>query len=99
MDTIKELEDWMVDNNIKNTFTSSGRYVTDIGEGLENVYGLYIWYYFDEKGNRTDLDFFKNEKDAVQFLYEYLLKLKNPKPIKSYNSLDKDDNFDEIIYL
>jgi hypothetical protein len=99
MNTIKEIENWMLSENINNTFTSSGRYVTDIGEGLENVYGLYIWYNNDEKGNRTDLEFFKNEKEAVQFLHEYLLKLKNPIPIKSYNSFGKDNNLNEIIYL
>jgi hypothetical protein len=73
MDTIKELESWMLNNNIKNTFTSNHRYLTDIGEGLENVDSLYIWYSIDEKGNRSNIEFFKSEKDAVQFVFEYLI--------------------------
>lgn len=77
METIIELGIWMANNNIKDIFlpmNKNNRYVTDIGEGLEEVHGLYIWYYFDEKGNRTDIKYFKSEKDAVQFVYEYLLK-------------------------
>jgi len=71
--TIKELEDWMFQNNIKNTFTPNFRYVTDIGEGLENLSGLYVWYYIDERGNRTDIKYFNSEKDAVLFLIDYLV--------------------------
>jgi hypothetical protein len=63
--TIKELENRMYLNNIKNTFTPNFSYVTDIGEGLENLSGLYVWYYVDERGNRTDIKYFNSEKDAV----------------------------------
>ena len=76
METIKELEDWMINKNINNIFipnNRSNRYVTDTGEGLENIYGLYIWYSMDEKGNRTDIKYFSSEKDAVEFVYKYLL--------------------------
>jgi hypothetical protein len=77
MQNLLELENWMIENNIKNIFlpnNKNNRFVTDIGEGLEDVYGLFIWYTNDEKGNRTDLKFFKSEKEAVQYVYEYLLK-------------------------
>ncbi len=73
MNSIFELEEWMLKNNIKNTFTPNHRYLTDIGEGLENLNGLYVWYSIDEKGNRSDIQFFKSEKDAVQFVFEYLV--------------------------
>jgi hypothetical protein len=33
-----------------------------------------VWYYNDERGNRTDIKYFKSEKDAVQFVFEYLMK-------------------------
>ncbi|WP_338409523.1 hypothetical protein [uncultured Flavobacterium sp.] len=75
MDTIKELESWMLNNNINNIYlpkNKSNKYVTDIGEGLEDIHGLYVWYSNDEKGNRTDIKYFKSEKDAVQFVFEYL---------------------------
>ena len=74
MNTIVELENWLLKNNIKNTFTPNHRYLTDIGEGLENLNGFYVWYSIDEKGNRSDIQFFKSEREAVQFLFEYLLK-------------------------
>lgn len=79
METIIELEKWMEVNKIKNIFipnNKNNRYVSDTGLGLEEVHGLYIWYYFDEKGNRTDLNFFRSEKEAIQFVYDYLLKNK-----------------------
>lgn len=74
MNSIVELEEWMLKNNIKNTFTPNHRYLTDIGEGLENLNGLYIWYSIDEKRNRYDDKFFKSEKDAVEFVFEFLVK-------------------------
>jgi hypothetical protein len=73
MDTIKELENWIEKKGIKNTYTPKHRYVTDEDLGLEEINGIFIWYYI-ERGVRTDLEFFKNEKDAVQFVYEYLIK-------------------------
>ena len=72
MHTFKELEEWMQQNSIKNTFTPEFRYVTDEGEGLEEIAGLFIWYYI-ERGERNNLEYFKSEVEAVQFLYRYLL--------------------------
>ncbi|MXN92742.1 hypothetical protein GR160_16050 [Flavobacterium sp. Sd200] len=76
MTTIKELENWMLENNMKNTFTPDARFVTDEGEGLEVISGLYIWYYI-ERGERQNLEYFKSEKDAVRFLYNYLIQNKS----------------------
>lgn len=75
MYSIKELENWMLINNIKNTFTPNFRYTTDFGEGLDNLNGLYVWYSIDEKGNRTDIEFFSKEEKAVQYIQEYLIAL------------------------
>lgn len=73
METIADLENWMIEKKINNTFTPNHRYVTDEGEGLEELSGIYIWY-SNERGNRTNLEFFKSEKGAVSFVYEYLNK-------------------------
>ena len=73
MFTFKELEEWMLQNNINNTFSPGSRYVTDEGFGFEEVYGLFIWYY-NERGERNNLEYFKSEEEAVQFLHKYLLK-------------------------
>jgi hypothetical protein len=77
LDTIIELEKWLIDNNVNNSYTSKHRFITDIGEGLEELDGLYIWYLIDEKGNRTNIEFFKNEKDAVNYVHQYLIKIVN----------------------
>lgn len=71
MTTFKELEKWMLDNNIQNTFTPEARFVTDEGLGLEEVSGLYIWY-FIERGERQNLDYFKSEEAAVRFVSNYI---------------------------
>ena len=76
MEKIEELEIWMLNNNINDIYlprNKRNKYVTDIGEGLEDIHGLYVWYYNDERGNRTDLKYFKSEKDGVQFVLEYLM--------------------------
>jgi hypothetical protein len=73
--TIKELEIWMLENNIKNTYTTGFRYVTDEGSGLEEINGIYDWYHF-ERGNRTDISSFKSEEEAVQYVCNYLTKYK-----------------------
>ena len=77
MNTIIELENWIINNNVKNFYLPNNKrnkYVTDIGKGLEEVHDLYVFYSIDEKGSRYDEKFFKSELDAVQFIYEYLLK-------------------------
>jgi hypothetical protein len=77
MEKFDELEIWMLNNKINDIYlpkNKRNKYVTDIGEGLEDIHGLYVWYSNDEKGNRTDIKYFKSEKDAVQFVFEYLMK-------------------------
>ena len=71
--TIKELEDWMTENCMNNKITSGNRFVTDEGVGLEKDGDLYVWYH-SERGQKENLKYFKTEKDATDFLYEYLRK-------------------------
>jgi hypothetical protein len=71
--TIKELEDWMVANCMNNKITPGNRYETDDGVGLEKYGDLYIWYH-SERGEKENLKFFNTEKEATEFLYEYLRK-------------------------
>ena len=71
--TIKELEDWMADNCIINKITPGKRYETDEGLGLEKYGNLYIWYH-SERGEKQNLNYFETEKEAVEFVYEYLRK-------------------------
>lgn len=71
--TIKELEDWMVENCMNNKITPGNRFETDDGVGLEKYGDLYIWYN-SERGEKENLNYFNTEKEATEFLYEYLRK-------------------------
>lgn len=71
--TIKELEDWMVENCMNNKITPGNRFETDDGVGLEKYGDLYIWYH-SERGEKENLKYFNTEKEATEFLYEYLRK-------------------------
>lgn len=71
--TIKELEDWMSENCIKNKITPGHRFETDDGVGLEKYGNLYIWYH-SERGEKENLNYFNTEKEAAEFVYEYLRK-------------------------
>ena len=73
--TIKELEKWMLENCIINKITPGNRYETDEGVGLEKYGNLYIWYHF-ERGEKENLNYFNTEKQAAEFVYEYLCKYK-----------------------
>jgi hypothetical protein len=71
--TIKELENWIADNCIKNKITPGNRFETDDGVGLEKYGNLYIWYY-SERGEKENLNYFETEKEATEFVYEYIRK-------------------------
>lgn len=73
MNTIEELEIWMSENKIKNTYTPSVRYLTDEGEGLELLNGIYVWYYI-ERGEKNNIQYFRSESEAVEYVYNYLKK-------------------------
>lgn len=69
--SISELENWISENGIKNTYTQGNRYETDEGLGLEIIGGLYVCYHF-ERGERNDIKYFLNEQEATEFIYKYL---------------------------
>ena len=71
--TIKELEDWMAENCMKNKITPGNRFETDDGVSLEKHENLYIWYH-SERGEKENLNYFNTEKEAVEFIYEYVRK-------------------------
>ena len=73
--TIKVLEDWMVENCMNNKITPGNRFETDDGVGLEKYGDLYIWYH-SERGEKENLKYFNTEKEAVEFVYEYVRKNK-----------------------
>ncbi len=74
--SLAELENWMSENGIKNTYTPGNRYETDEGLGLEVIAGFFVVYHF-ERGERNDIKYFKNEEEATEFIYEYLNKKMN----------------------
>ena len=71
--TIKELENWMAENCMTNKITPGNRFETDEGFGLEKYGNLFIWYH-SERGEKESLNYFDTEKEAVDFVYEYLRK-------------------------
>jgi hypothetical protein len=40
--------------------------------GLEEIDGVFIWYYF-ERGEKTIVEFFMSETDAVNYIYKFLI--------------------------
>ena len=56
----------------KNYYSINGDLRTDTYI-LNNIYGKWEYYYFDEKGNREDYHEFENENEACEYM---LTKLK-----------------------
>ncbi len=71
--TILELENWMAENCIINTYTPGNRFVTDEGLGLERNGDLFVLYH-SERGERHDQKYFKTENEAAEYLHNYLRK-------------------------
>ena len=68
MNTIKELDSWMTQNCYNNKYAIGNRNI-DEGLGLDTYGSLYIWYY-TERGERQTLNYFRTEKEAVEFAFE-----------------------------
>src|SRR5690554_1070785 len=61
-----ELEQWLKENCYPmNSYSINGNFIYE-GCGLENNGGLYQWYY-TERGEKSVLEYFATEKDAVQY--------------------------------
>ncbi len=71
LNTIKELDKWLSDNCIKNTFTPGNRYETDEGFGIEEYNGMFIWHH-TERGQKENIEYFNTEKEIVDFAFEII---------------------------
>ncbi len=80
MSTIKDLEKWLAENCIKNTFTPGNRYETDDGFGIENYNGMFIWYQ-TERGQKENIKYSITEKEIVDYAFEII---KNDKYLNSH---------------
>lgn len=78
--TIKDLEKWLAENCIKNTFTPGNRYETDDGFGIENYNGMFIWYQ-TERGQKENIKYSITEKEIVDYAFEII---KNDKYLNSH---------------
>ncbi|WP_111710232.1 hypothetical protein [Lutibacter citreus] len=66
IETELELEKWLKDNCYPmKSYSINGNFIYE-GCGIENNGGLYLWYY-TERGEKTTLEYFATEKDAVQY--------------------------------
>lgn len=78
--TIKDLEKWLAENCIKNTFTPGNRYETDDRFGIENYNGMFIWYQ-TERGQKENIKYSITEKEIVDYAFEII---KNDKYLNSH---------------
>ncbi|WP_116109362.1 hypothetical protein [Lewinella sp. IMCC34191] len=70
--TQSELEKWMKENCYNfNSYSINGRTISE-GFGIEDWGGLFIWYY-TERGERNNLDYFQSEKEAIEYAYEKII--------------------------
>ena len=70
--TIVELEKWITDNCYNDSYGIGNRKVYD-GFVLDKSDDGFVWYY-TERGKRADLNFFKTEKEAVDFAVNWIKK-------------------------
>jgi hypothetical protein len=75
--TIAQLDRWMTENCYNNSYGIGSRMIT-VGYGLNKFENKFVWYYM-ERGQRQDLQYFKTEKEAVAFAFERITSDKNSK--------------------
>lgn len=66
--TIKQLDEWMTFNCYKDNYAIGNRSIYE-GFGLDTFGPLYVWYY-TERGNRENLEYFGTEQEAVDFAFK-----------------------------
>jgi hypothetical protein len=66
--TIKQLDEWMTENCYPETYAIGNRNIYE-GCGLDTFGSLYVWYY-TERGERQNLNYFQTEKEAVEFAFK-----------------------------
>jgi len=66
--TIKQLDEWLTENCFADTYGIGNRDIHE-GCGLDTFGSLYVWYY-TERGERQNLNYFQTEKEAVDFAFK-----------------------------
>ncbi|MES2331248.1 MAG: hypothetical protein V4539_16715 [Bacteroidota bacterium] len=66
--TIEQLDEWLTANCFNDSYAIGNRIVHE-GFGLDTFGSLYVWYY-TERGERTNFNYFQTEKEAVAFAFE-----------------------------
>ena len=66
--TIEQLDEWMTDNCFNDSYGIGNRNIHE-GYGLDTSGTLYVWYY-TERGQRQQLNYFQTEKEAVDFAFK-----------------------------
>jgi hypothetical protein len=66
--TVKQLDDWMTENCYADNYGIGDRNIHE-GYGLDNFGSLYVWYY-KERGERENVNYFQTEKEAVDFAFK-----------------------------
>ncbi len=66
--TIKQLDEWMTNNCFNDNYAIGNRNIHE-GFGLDRFGTLYVWYY-TERGERQNLNYFQTEKEAVDFAFK-----------------------------
>jgi hypothetical protein len=66
--TIKQLDEWLTDNCFAETYGIGNRKINE-GCGLDTFGSLFVWYY-TERGERQNLNYFQSEKEAVDFAFK-----------------------------
>jgi hypothetical protein len=68
LSTIKQLDGWLTENCFSDTYGIGNRNIFE-GCGLDIFGSLYVWYY-TERGERQNLNYFQSEKEAVDFAFK-----------------------------
>lgn len=75
--TIAQLDAWMTENCYNNSYGIGSRIITS-GYGLGKSGNRFVWYCL-ERGQQQDLQYFKTEKEAVEFAFKKITSDKNAK--------------------
>lgn len=66
--TVNQLDEWMTQNCYSDTYAIGNRIIHE-GYGLDKTGNQYVWYY-TERGERQNIDFFQTEQEAVDFAFK-----------------------------
>lgn len=92
--TIKELKEFLNENCYNGTSYSIDGNIIYEGFGLEKWGELFVWFYL-ERGNRENIDYFRSEEEAVEYTFNKIIKDKyaNSYLIRSTNDINVKNDF------